>query len=79
MAYVDSQVGLSMIKVNGSTSYLIAERSILDYVVVLNASLDIICLYMYSMIGVNIYRTCKCDLLNLILLQNRGDNNKIKL
>ena len=68
-----------MIKVNGSTSYLIAERSILDYVVVLNASLDIICLYMYSMIGVNIYRTCKCDLLNLILLQNRGDNNKIKL
>ena len=57
MAYVDSQVGLSMIKVNGSTSYLIAERSILDYVVVLDASLDIICLYMYSMIGVNIYRT----------------------
>ena len=36
-----------MIKVNGSTSYLIAERSILDYVVVLDASLDIIYVFMF--------------------------------
>ena len=43
-----SGVGLSVKRLR-----LVAESSILDFVVVLAASLDINCLYMYFVIGVN--------------------------
>ena len=44
---------LSVTKVNGCHLYFFAESTVLDFVVVLAASLDINCLYMYFMIGVN--------------------------
>ena len=48
-----SGVGLSVKKVNDKRLHFVAESSILDFVVILAASLDINCLYMYFMIGVN--------------------------
>ena len=48
-----SWVGLSMTKVKGCPLYFVADSSVLDFIVVLAASLDINCLYMYFMIGVN--------------------------
>ena len=48
-----SWVGLSVTKVNGCPLYFVADSSVLDFVVVLDASLVINCLYMYFMIGVN--------------------------
>ena len=42
---MESGVGLSMTKVNDSLLYFVAERAILDFVVVLGASRDINCLY----------------------------------
>ena len=50
---VESWVGLSVMKVNSCPLYFVADSSVLDFVVVLAASLDINCLYMYFMIGVN--------------------------
>ena len=50
---VESGVGLSVRKANGSPLYFVAESSILDFVVVLDASLDIDFVYMYFMIGAN--------------------------
>ena len=58
---------------------LAAESSILDFGVVLATFLDIICLYVYVFYDRyiwSIYRTCKYDLGNLILLQNKSDNNE---
>ena len=46
-------MGLSVTKVNGCSFYFVADSSVLDLVVVLAASLDINCLYMFFMIGVN--------------------------
>ena len=42
-----------MKKVNDCPLHFFAESSIIDFVVVLAASLDINCLYMYCMIGAN--------------------------
>ena len=42
---MESGEGLSVTKANGSPLNLVAERAILDFVVVLDASLDINCLY----------------------------------
>ena len=42
-------MGLSVTKVNGCPLYFV----VLDFVVVLADSLDVNCLYMYFMIGVN--------------------------
>ena len=50
---LESGVGLSVTKVNDCPLYFVAESSILDFVVVLAVCLDINCLYMYFMIGVN--------------------------
>ena len=52
MTPVESEVGLSVTKVN-DCPYLVARSSILDFVIVLAASLGINCLYMHFMIGVN--------------------------
>ena len=72
-----SGLGISVKKVNDYPLYFIAESSILNFVVVLAASLDINCLYIHFMIGVNslTYRICKYDLGNPIFLQNKSDNN----
>ena len=48
-----SVMELSVMKVNDYLLHFVAESSILNFVVVLAASLDISCLYMYFMIGVN--------------------------
>ena len=45
-------MGLSVTKINSCLLYFVAGSSVLDFVVVLAASLDINCLYMYFMIGV---------------------------
>ena len=42
-----------MTKVKFCPFYFVSGNSVLDFVVVLAASLDINCLYMYFMIGVN--------------------------
>ena len=72
-----SGLGISVKKVNDYPLYFIAESSILNFVVVLAASLDINCLYIHFMIGANslTYRICKYDLGNPIFLQNKSDNN----
>ena len=46
-------LGLSVTKVKGCPLYFVAESSILDFVIVLAAFMDINCLYMYFMIAVN--------------------------
>ena len=50
---VKAGVVLSVKKVNDCPLHFFAESSIIDFVVVLAASLDINCLYMYFIIGVN--------------------------
>ena len=46
-------MGLSVTKIDSCLLYFVAGSSVLDFVVVLAASLDIDCLYMYFIIGVN--------------------------
>ena len=50
---VESGVDLSVTKVNDSQLSFVAESSILDFAVVLDASLDINGVYMYFMVGRN--------------------------
>ena len=50
---MESGAGLFVTKINGCPLYFVAGSSVLDFVVVLADSLDVNCLYMYFMIGVN--------------------------
>ena len=50
---VESGVGLSVTKVNDYLLYFVLGSPVLDFVVVLAASLDSNCLYMYFKTGVN--------------------------
>ena len=59
---------LPVTKFNDRLLYFVGGSSILDFVVVLAASLEINFIYVF-------YDRCKYDLGNLILLQNKSDNN----
>ena len=73
-------MGPSVTKVNDFLLSFVADS--FDLVVVLDATLDINCVYMYFVILCSLFikflcknRICKYDLGKLILLQNKSNNN----